>query len=252
MFHLYKRSRLLFAVLMCFTATTLGTAEAGITVPVRAPVVMADTVTAGFVGVAAQGPFDQPVLVKSYSEFEAVFGAPGVKAVDRYLANAVEAFFSNGGPQLYVVRVVDSTPSALLGDALSKTGLAALEMFDDIALIAPPGFSGMTIHNGLISHCQKMERFCLLDPTAIDSVPDVINEREQIETPSGHAGLIFPWVKFVPTGGSSEVSTPPSGLAAGVYARVTMADGVWKAPAGTTAGLIGATRLTYAVTTSDI
>ena len=101
------------------------------------------------------------------------------------------------------MRAVDSTPSALLGDALSETGLAALEMFDDIALIAAPGFSGMTIHNGLISHCQKMERFCLLDPTATDSVPDVINEREQIETPSGHAGLIFPWVKFVPTGGSS-------------------------------------------------
>ena len=93
MFHFYKRSRLLFAVLMCFTATTLGTAEADITVLVRRPVMMADTATAGFVGVAAQGPFDQPVLIKSYSEFEAVFGAPGVKAVDRYLANAMEAFF---------------------------------------------------------------------------------------------------------------------------------------------------------------
>ena len=216
MFLLCKRSRLLFAVLMCFTATTLGTAEADITVPVRAPLVMADTATAGFVGVAAQGPFDQPVLVKSYSEFEAVFGARGVKAVDRYLANAVEAFFSSGGPQLYVVRAVDSTPAALLGDALSETGLAALEMFDDIALIAAPGVSGMTIHSGLLSHCQKMERCCLLDPTAIDSLPDVINEREQIETPSGHAGLIFPWVKFVPTGDTSEVMQTNRGQRANI------------------------------------
>ena len=65
------------------------------------PITVADTRVAGFVGVAAKGPLDEPRLVTGWNEFVDVFGF----ATDSYLARAVEGFFMNGGSACYVVRI---------------------------------------------------------------------------------------------------------------------------------------------------
>ena len=69
-----------------------------------APISIADTRIAGFVGVAAKGPLDEPRRVASWDEFVDEYGAPP-PADAGYLARSVEGFFLNGGPACYVVRI---------------------------------------------------------------------------------------------------------------------------------------------------
>ncbi|HEX5749548.1 MAG TPA: hypothetical protein VFZ09_25185 [Archangium sp.] len=68
---------------------------------------------AAFVGFAASGPLDQPVLVEDVARFQALFGEDLPIALDvergervhAYLAPTVRAFFRNGGRRCWVVRV---------------------------------------------------------------------------------------------------------------------------------------------------
>ena len=60
------------------------------------------TAVAAFVGLAEDGPFNQPTLVSSWTGFSTVFGGfvPG-----SYLAQSVYGYFLNGGGNCYVVRI---------------------------------------------------------------------------------------------------------------------------------------------------
>jgi hypothetical protein len=83
------------------------------------PIEGVSTSTAAFVGVADKGPVPgtllptkrpaQPVLVTSFTDFTRQFG--GFRT-DSFLTYAVQAFFQNGGQQLYVVRVIPPTPAS--------------------------------------------------------------------------------------------------------------------------------------------
>lgn len=76
------------------------------------PIVRLPTATTGFVGRALRGPLNQPVRVRSFGEFQQVFGGlwqPGL------LGYAVEQFFDNGGREAVVVRVVNGGAPATIG-----------------------------------------------------------------------------------------------------------------------------------------
>jgi len=81
------------------------------------------TSIAAFIGWAPQGPVDEAVMVESFTEYQALFGS-FVSGV--YLAYAVNQFFTNGGQQAYIVRLVATaadTPSATTQSATaSATG----------------------------------------------------------------------------------------------------------------------------------
>jgi phage tail sheath protein FI len=68
------------------------------------------TSTAGFIGMAVKGPtVGAPSLVTSFSDFQRQFGgflSEYTHGEYRYLAYAVEQFFSNGGTRCYVARVI--------------------------------------------------------------------------------------------------------------------------------------------------
>lgn len=65
------------------------------------PLGVADTRIAGFVGIAAKGPMNQPRLIGGWNEFVEVYG----QLADSYLAKSVEGFFLNGGRRCYIVRI---------------------------------------------------------------------------------------------------------------------------------------------------
>jgi hypothetical protein len=69
--------------------------------PRAKPLTVSDTRVAGFVGLAARGPLDEPVLLGGWNEFLDIYG----NSNESYLARAVEGFFMNGGSSCYVVRV---------------------------------------------------------------------------------------------------------------------------------------------------
>jgi len=76
-----------------------------------------------FVGWTPKGPVNQATLVQSWRDYQTQFGGlnPGSN-----LGNAVKGFFSNGGQQLYVVRVATIPPpteadlATLLQQAIAK------------------------------------------------------------------------------------------------------------------------------------
>src|SRR5512133_4243438 len=66
------------------------------------PIEGVGTAIAAFVGVAADGPFNEPTLVTNWSQFTSTFGGfvPG-----SYLAHSVYGYLNNGGGACYVVRI---------------------------------------------------------------------------------------------------------------------------------------------------
>jgi len=71
--------------------------------------------TAAFVGFAARGPLNLPVLVEDISQYQTMFGGDlplareGSRPIYAHLPSAVRAFFDNGGERCYVVRVAGAT-----------------------------------------------------------------------------------------------------------------------------------------------
>lgn len=64
-----------------------------------------------FVGRTLRGPQDRPVLIRSFTEFQHVFGGLWQPSL---LGYAVEQFFDNGGREALIVRVVNGARAATL------------------------------------------------------------------------------------------------------------------------------------------
>ncbi len=79
------------------------------------------TARTAFVGRTLRGPVNRPVAIKSFAEFQQVFGGLWQPAP---LGYAVEQFFDNGGREALIVRVVNSARAATLslraGDSVLK------------------------------------------------------------------------------------------------------------------------------------
>jgi uncharacterized protein len=116
------------------------------------------------------------------------------------------------------------------GGSGARTGIAALEDIDEVAICAVPGMWSGTVQAALIAHCEYLkDRFAILDPQNGLSIEGVREFREPYDT--SYAALYYPWlVTRHPTAGL-DVEVPPSGHIAGIYARVDVERGVHKAPA---------------------
>jgi uncharacterized protein len=69
------------------------------------------TARTAFVGRTLRGPVNRPVFIKSFAEFQHVFGGLWQPSL---LGYAIEQFFENGGREALVVRVVNGARSASL------------------------------------------------------------------------------------------------------------------------------------------
>jgi len=237
----------------------------------------AGTSSAGFVGVAPRkdAPTDVVVPIDNWTQFVKEF--VGDATTGTHLSTAVYGFFQNGGSRAYVVNVGPN--GKVTGTAKAPTGLQLLEAVDDVAIVAAPGFTDAFSYDALINHCEDILR---QDRVAIlDTVEDVkeINRLTEVVTvtstssgsgtggsatgtgtdtasatptsgglrppmsPGGYAAVYFPWLIVTDPVSGTQVTTPPSGHIAGVWARTDATRGVHKAPANTTiAGALGLVR----------
>lgn len=117
-----------------------------------------------------------------------------------------------------------------------RSGIQALADIDEISIIAAPGIVDQTVINALIDQCTTLKyRFAIIDPDykKASAMNDIITQRQLYDT--HYAALYFPRVVNVdpnpvsPAG--SNVTLPPSGLMAGIYAFTDDNRGVYKAPA---------------------
>jgi phage tail sheath protein FI len=217
------------------------------------PIAGVQTSITAFVGLALEGPANQVSgPLASYADFKALYGdAPLITFADQtqvrnYLAVAAQAFFENGGMQLYIslVTAADGSNSAQPVADDYVRALKLLESIAEIAVVAAPGAavanaSGIAavapVHAALIAHAERQGayRFAVLDPPQGCSVVDVRSLRGQLDSKS--AALYYPWVSVLDPSAAAEpgaqISLPPSGFLCGIYAQNDTAHGVFKAPA---------------------
>ena len=218
-------------------------------VPSTPPITGVGTSTAAFIGAVASNvpmpslpdgsgthalaPVGEPRFVSSYDQFTESFGV--ADQANLTLAHAVWGFFSHGGTSLYVTRV-----SALSAGSEVNAALASLAAIDEIAIVAAPGASGAAASTraAVADHCALLQdRFAILDgePTTTISVATIGGALPRNE----FAGLYWPWIvvnDLRPPAAPAltprpDLTVPPSGHVAGIYARVDADRGVHKAPA---------------------
>jgi phage tail sheath protein FI len=121
-----------------------------------------------------------------------------------------------------------------------KSGLKAFEDIEDISILAAPGSTfgyengygaqSATILGLLISHAERMRyRIAVLDSGDGQSIAQVRAMRGRID--SKYAAFYYPWIRLMDPITQQEITVPPSGSVAGIYARNDRQRAVYKAPA---------------------
>jgi Bacteriophage tail sheath protein len=205
-----------------------------------------ETSAAAFVGATQIGPVDGELqLLTSIGDFERHYGggadliyADGTRTPN-FVWHAARAFFANGGRRLYVARTcrADGLPPDM---ADFKAALEQLERVLEPTIVAAPGatFRYERTRQGdrdatiqaLFDHAARVKyRFVVIDCGDEQSPAAVTAMRASFDSASG--ALYYPWVRVVDPNSGRELDVPPSGFICGIFARVDLHRGVWKAPA---------------------
>jgi len=229
------------------------------------PIEAVGTSTVGFVGTAPNpgARVGEAVAIDNWSQFLRIFVRENDPSTD--LANAVQGFFLNGGSRCYVANIGRDGPISGKGG-----GLDALNLIDEIAIIAAPGMTDQASYAALLDAAESMkDRIAILDgPPTVDDVEQLTRAGlvddpgadggkskqkpglRPRESPSGHGAFYFPWLRVRDALDPSKlVSVPPSGHIAGLYAHTDATRGVHKAPANLP--IRGALGLTKVVSPSE-
>ncbi|HWI14504.1 MAG TPA: phage tail sheath family protein, partial [Burkholderiales bacterium] len=128
--------------------------------------------------------------------------------------------------------------------AADATGLKALEIVDEISIIAAPGVTTQAVQESLINQCERLkDRFAVLDPApasanAAPSLNDIQTQRGLFD--SYYGALYYPRIVVEEPASGIPIPMSPSGHVVGVYARTDQERGVHKAPANETLrGILG-------------
>ncbi|WP_329576747.1 phage tail sheath family protein [Kitasatospora sp. NBC_01250] len=136
-------------------------------------------------------------------------------------------------------------PAEYVGDASARTGFAGLESIDEITMVLVPDLMSAyqrgdldaeglrTVQLAVISHCEQMgDRIAVLDtPPGLNAQQVRTWRNHEAGYDSRYAALYYPWIKVFDPASGRNVLVPPSGHAAGVWARSDAERGVHKAPA---------------------
>src|SRR5437867_2895793 len=173
------------------------------------PIEAVGTSTAGFVGTAPNpdANLGEAVPIDNWGQFQKIFVREKDQSTD--LSNAVYGFFQNGGSRCYVANIGRDGPVT--------GGLDALNLIDEIAIIAAPGRSDQVTYSALLDAAETMkDRVAILDgPPMVDDVEQLTRAGKvdgdaadggkskqkpglrSRESPGGYGAFYFPWLKAV-------------------------------------------------------
>ncbi|QGZ59470.1 Ig-like domain-containing protein [Paraburkholderia acidiphila] len=140
-------------------------------------------------------------------------------------------------------------------------GIGLLDTVDIFNLLCVPGETDTATISQLQAYCNKKRALYIVDapPLATESAlqaqgplgtaPGGTLQGGITGTYASNSAYYFPWVSAPDplSPGNSKLS-PPCGFVAGIYAATDATRGVWKAPAGISAGLTGQSGLQYVLT----
>jgi len=209
-------------------------------------------------GVGSPTPADYArTVVNGRSEYIAIL-APDFTS--RPANRTVSLSGGGDGPQ---PQLTDISGQPAVDSTVTGTGLRALDRVTDVNLIAAPGYGDRNTVQAGMSYCKTrrlQDCFFLGD---IGSVSNVQAARQQGAQPDlrtsadarnfsvtfpgksfgDYGAVYFPYVLAndpLGQGRNPQILLPPSPFMAGVYARIDNSRGVFKAPAGLEAGVVGA------------
>jgi phage tail sheath protein FI len=135
------------------------------------------------------------------------------------------------------------------------TAFDRLDPLTDVNLVAVPGIGTKAVVDHGSGYCaRRTDCFFIGDlPSTADTKEAAQAFVNGLTVKNSYAAVYFPWLSITdPLNASPDpVLAPPSGFAAGMYARIDARRGVWKAPAGTEANVTGAVGLARVVTDAE-
>ncbi len=204
-------------------------------------------------------------LSRSKPEYIYEFGCPDNNPKRTFTGKEIDTagnFSLTGGAQ-------DRATGTKVAD-LVISGLSLLDKLTDISILVIPGWENMdeTIVRRFVNdgtaYCDKLrpvqarplrDLFFVTYTPRERTDPSAAKDFVQLEvskSAGGYSAIYYPWIEVNdPIGTSSPtILIPPAGSIAGLYASIDGRRGVWKAPAGTEAGVAGVVKLADQV--SDI
>lgn len=137
----------------------------------------------------------------------------------------------------------------------NKVGLYALEQVNLFNILCIPPYSSGDVDSGLIgtaaAYCETRRAMFLVDPPAgwTSKANALSGVKTGVGTTSKNAALYFPRLRSPnPINGNLVEDFVPCGAVAGIYSRTDTQRGVWKAPAGLDASLVGVPNLSVPLT----
>jgi uncharacterized protein len=158
----------------------------------------------------------------------------------------------------------DLSATEVEGSESDRTGLYALEQVDLFNLLCIPPLSRDTDVSDstlqkAIQYCLKRRAMLLVDPPATwTKISDAEGGVDQLRSTLGgeaiarNAAVFFPRLKMAdPLKDNRTEEFVPCGVVAGIFARTDATRGVWKAPAGIEAAILGVRELSYKLTDGE-
>lgn len=213
---------------------------------------------------ANSAPPQQPTPISSFLQFQTVFG--GLCATQP-LTYAVRDFFNNGGTQAIIVHVSPAAGGSvlsaadLIGDHSSGTGLYQLDSVSllNILCIPPDTFTAdidSSVWNAAATYCQQRRAMLIVNAPSAWTTALKAGDLAAISTAAcnvpaaaaGNAAVYLPNIlEPDPLHNGQIIACAPCGAVAGLWAKTDAQQGVWKAPAGTSASLKGVASLEVAI-----
>jgi len=159
-----------------------------------------------------------------------------------------------GGADGTVLNPDDATFNTKVDPSSATGAVNLLTRVDLFNLLCVPGETDQTTIQHLSAFCHEHRAFLIVDG-ASDGTVDKLKDGPPGITGGDAAtngAFYFPWpLAPDPLAQNRPKSYPPSGFVAGQYARTDASRGVWKAPAGIEAALVGVSGLTTVLTDAE-
>ncbi|AFL88410.1 phage tail sheath protein FI [Terriglobus roseus DSM 18391] len=143
--------------------------------------------------------------------------------------------------------------SSYVPSGTARQGLSALEEVQSFNLLIMPGITDSATLADAAAYCQARSAFLIADAPFDTDIQHMVTAISGPSLPKSiNAAVYYPYF-FIsdPLNGGANRRMPPSGAIAGIYARTDTTRGVWKAPAGTDASVVGALGVEYTLTDSQ-
>jgi len=148
------------------------------------------------------------------------------------------ASFTAGSRQPFAVTLGAFATSFSAADFLGVFGQdTSLDKVPIFNLLVLPGVADVSIWSAALAFCERKYAFAILDPprqAAADDSLGLPKIADLVDTlpKSTNGGLYFPYLKSIDPLTGKPMELPPSGSVAGIFSRIDLNRGVWKAPAG--------------------